>query len=118
MTRRARKVCSRPGCPFLAVVGESKCEKCERESDRSRGTAAERGYDARWRAFRDDYLLHNPFCEDPSGCARLATDLDHLDGLGPLGPRGFDPSNCRGLCHSHHSAKTARENGSFGRWAS
>lgn len=118
MTRRRPKVCARPGCPFLTEPGESRCPDCETTADRARGSAAERGYDGRWRAFRADYLLRNPFCEDSSGCARLATDLDHLDGLGPLGPRGFDPENCQGLCHSHHSAKTARENGSFGRWAS
>ncbi|PAN01044.1 HNH endonuclease [Streptomyces sp. Alain-F2R5] len=32
-----------------------------------------------------------------------------MDGLGPLGPRGFDPSNWQAMSKRHHSAKTARE---------
>jgi len=38
-----------------------------------------------------------------------ATDVDHIDGLGPNGPRGHDWSNLRALCHSHHSQRTARD---------
>ena len=42
-------------------------------------------------------------------CGGRATDVDHIDGLGPLGPRGYDPGNCRALCHSCHSWRTARD---------
>jgi hypothetical protein len=38
-----------------------------------------------------------------------ATDVDHIDGRGPKGPRGHDWSNLRALCHSHHSKRTARD---------
>lgn len=117
MARRARKVCSTPGCPILADPGASKCRDCETTADRARGTAAERGYDARWRATRDAFLAVDPFCSEP-GCARLATDVDHIYGDGPLSPEGHAHDRLQGFCHSHHSAKTARENGSFGRWAS
>ncbi|MFC8494723.1 HNH endonuclease signature motif containing protein [Streptomyces sp. NPDC057235] len=39
----------------------------------------------------------------------LATEVDHIDGLGPLGPRGFDPSNWQAMSKAHHARKTARE---------
>ncbi|WP_231626416.1 HNH endonuclease signature motif containing protein [Streptomyces apocyni] len=39
----------------------------------------------------------------------LATEVDHIDGLGPLGPRGFDPANWQAMSKRHHSRKTARE---------
>lgn len=112
--RRAQKVCSLPGCPNLTQAG--RCGSCSTAAERYRGTAAERGYDKRWRLFRAEFLFENPFCSE-AGCFSLATDVDHIDGLGPHGPRGYDPDNCQGFCHPHHSQKTARENGSFGRWA-
>ena len=42
-------------------------------------------------------------------CDAPATDVDHIDGLGPQGPAGHDPANLRGYCHPHHSARTARD---------
>lgn len=112
MPRSRWKVCSRPGCPELTQAG--RCDGCAREADRSRGTAAERGYDARWRRTRAAFLhQHVGICEHP-GCLALVTDVDHIDGEGPLGPRGHDFSNLRGLCKPHHSQKTIRENGGFG----
>lgn len=55
------------------------------------------------------YLLAHPICEDPVGCIEPATDVDHIDGLGPNGPRGHDWDNLRSSCHSHHSKRTARD---------
>lgn len=37
-----------------------------------------------------------------------ATEVDHVDGLGPLGPRGHDWSNLRALTKRCHSRVTAR----------
>lgn len=80
-----------------------------------------RGYGAKWRAYRTKYIEQNPYCVSAE-CAAiplwrrpLATDVDHIDGLGPLGPRGYDPANMQSLCHRCHSIKTAREDGAFGR---
>lgn len=47
------KVCSVPGCP--AIQSESKCAEHRRESERARGTAAERGYGAAHRRLRAAY---------------------------------------------------------------
>ncbi|MFX4294091.1 HNH endonuclease [Streptomyces bohaiensis] len=38
----------------------------------------------------------------------LAGEVDHIDGLGPLGPRGHDPTNLRSMTKQHHSRATAR----------
>lgn len=110
-------MCNVPGCPVL-VEGKGRCggDCCE---GRCRGRQAPRlspsilGYNAKWRRTRAAYLLAHPLCQWP-GCTAAAVDVDHDDGLGPLGPRGHDWSNLRGYCHPHHSTKTALYDGAFG----
>jgi len=74
----------------------------------SRPSASERGYDAKWAKTRAAFIAANPICGEV-GCMEGTTDVDHIDGLGPRGPRGHDPTNLRGYCHSHHSQRTARD---------
>lgn len=99
------------------VYGGGQCPNClaetRRERDKQRPNAATRGYDSKWREMRDWYLQRHPTCTEP-GCIEPATDVDHIDGRGPHGPRGYDPSNLRAYCHAHHSAKTALHDGGFG----
>lgn len=101
------------------AVRQGLCEDCylerQREYDAGRETAAERGYGAEWRATRAAYLEEHPTCECDD-CLRLpdwrrptATDVDHIDGLGPRGPRGHDWSNLRAMTHGHHSRRTAAD---------
>lgn len=75
----------------------------------TRPSARERGYDSGWECTRSAYLMVYPICQHPKGCIQPATDVHHLDGLGPRGPRGHDWANLQGLCHAHHSALTATE---------
>lgn len=107
------QVCSTPGCPTLTASG--KCPACRnkgrRDSDSKRPSATERGYDTKWRRVRAKYLKRYPGCEEP-GCSERATQVDHIDGLGPLGPAGYDWSNLRSYCHAHHSQRTARDQAS------
>lgn len=102
--------CSEPHCPELTTRG--KCDRhrkdAQRASNARRPTALERGYDTAWRATSRAYLRRHPTCEE-AGCTAAATDVHHLDGQGPLGPRGHDHSNLQALCHSHHSQRTARD---------
>ncbi|WP_213002631.1 HNH endonuclease signature motif containing protein [Winogradskya consettensis] len=100
---RAKKVCSTSGCPALVDTG--RCDSCNGKAEAKRGSAAQRGYDARWRRTRAAHLGRHPLCP----CGSIATDVDHIDGLGPKGPRGHDPSNLRSLCHSCHSQRTGRD---------
>lgn len=79
----------------------------------ARATSAQRGYNARWQRTRRRYLRTHSACEDASGCTQPAEDVHHLDGLGPLGPRGHDPTNLQALCHKHHSQITAQRAGGW-----
>jgi 5-methylcytosine-specific restriction protein A len=107
------------------VFGGGKCPECRlesrAESDARRPSSHDRGYNYEWKQTRAAYLAEHPMCECRA-CSDLpiwrrpeATDVDHIDGLGPKGPRGHDYSNLRALTHAHHSAKTARDDGGFGR---
>lgn len=86
-------------------------------SDVSRGTREQRGYTWRWRQFAKLYLRSHPLCVACADRNRVtaATCVDHADGNGPNGDRGYDEANLRALCQSCHSRKTATEDGGFGR---
>lgn len=112
MTKRAASQCPRGRCPGL--VRDGVCSVCgavrtmgRREQDKDRGTANQRGYDARWRKLRLMYLRAHPLCVV---CAREnrvteATDVDHII---PKRDGGTDEeSNLQSMCHSCHSRKTA-----------
>jgi 5-methylcytosine-specific restriction protein A len=107
--------CQSPGCPHLAY-GSRFCEHCKparnRERERQRLTRHQRGYSTAWEKFRKLVLHRQPLCQWP-GCTQLATDVDHII---PKAAGGQDTlENCQGLCHSHHSLKTVKQDGGFGR---
>lgn len=107
-------ICTAPGCGTL-VYGSGRCPDCltqaRRESQARRPEGHARAYNARWSAFSKVYLKRHPTCAE---CAQRATEVDHLDGLGPDGPRGYDWDNCQALCKPCHSRKTALHDGGFG----
>jgi 5-methylcytosine-specific restriction protein A len=130
MTRRALKPCAgSPLCPEL-VEGRY-CQAHDRDRERARGSAAARGYDAEWTKTRFRYLdtLRKA---SPDGLARceecgiperpksgplrptLSLHVDHIDGLGPNGPRGHDFDNLQALCQPCHGTKTALQTGTAG----
>lgn len=79
-------------------------------------SAAERGYGARWARYRAWYFSFagNVLC-GVDGCNQPACQLDHVEAVsGPDDPAFFDPRNTSGLCHAHHSLKTAIVDGGFG----
>lgn len=113
MPRRALQVCPTPGCPTLTSHG--RCAACQAAARAERRTPHSRGYDTAWAKASAAYLRDHPYCECED-CAPLpplqrdlATEVDHIDGLGPLGPRGYDPANWQAMSKRHHSRKTARE---------
>ncbi|MCI0386655.1 HNH endonuclease signature motif containing protein [Streptomyces sp. CNQ085] len=111
--RRAMQVCPTPGCPNLTPGG--RCERCQGGARASRGSARARGYDSRWERTRAAYLAAHPLCEcaeceaQPALLRPRATEVNHIDGLGPLGPRGHDWANLQAMTKAHHSRHTARE---------
>jgi len=99
--------CSRPGCNRLNCTEHGK-----------RPSARQRGYTSRWEKFRAAFLAEHSRCEanvttefgwygrGVHACGEPATEVDHIDGRGPFGPRGYDESNLQALCKRHHSQKT------------
>lgn len=118
MTTRALRPCpGDPLCPELVPAGEYCPAHRNRSPERRRPTSNARGYDVEWFKTRARYLRDHaprnaagePVCEE---CGRSASEVgaplevDHLDGLGPNGPRGHDPDNLQALCPTHHGQKT------------
>ena len=122
MTTRPLRPCAHPGCP--ALVQSGRCRAHSRQVERQRGTAAERGYDARWRAYSLLFRAHHPLCgmrgigapvTKDSVCAREgrytpSTLVDHINPVsGPDDPRFYDEANHQALCDECHNAKRQRE---------
>jgi 5-methylcytosine-specific restriction protein A len=98
----ASRVCPVPDCPVITDGGPCEHHRLvrARQKDARRPSRNERGYGARWNETRARFLATHPRCER---CGAPATDVHHRDRVGPLGPRGHDPSNFEALCHSCHS---------------
>ncbi|MFC9846473.1 HNH endonuclease signature motif containing protein [Streptomyces sp. NPDC060223] len=113
MPRKAVQVCPTPGCPALTPSG--RCADCQAQATADRPRHKDAGRGRRWRDASTMYLRDHPYCECPECSALpplqrdLATEVDHIDGLGPLGPRGYDPDNWQAMSKPHHSRKTAAE---------
>ena len=109
----ARSVCSTPGCPEL-VYPAGRCADCKARASSQRRGPQRSGYDAAWRRTRLAYLRAHPLCECeactavPAPLRERASEVDHIDGLGPLGPRGHDWSNLRAMTKACHSRATAQ----------
>lgn len=119
MNRRPLSYCAHPGCRTL-IRGHGPCEphrkQRQREQDQRRGSAASRGYDARWRKARARYLRQHPLCRTCESEGRLtaATVVDHIEPHRGDMEVFWKQSNWQPLCAPHHNAKTATEDGGFG----
>lgn len=86
-------------------------------SQQDRRTSAQRGYGYKWQQARAGYLAKHPLCVqcEEQDIVRAAKEVDHI-----IPHKGdmqlfWDSDNWQSLCKTHHSAKTAREDGGFGR---
>jgi len=117
--------CCEPGCHSL-VSGASRCPRHARtrlaearESlrrlqagiERRRGTAAERGYGARWQKLRRLFLEANPLCAEcgRKGLTERANVVDHVIAHRGDQARFWDESNWQPLCRGCHDRKTFAE---------
>ena len=88
--------------------------------DQKRGTAAQRGYGARWARYSKRYREQNPLCADCLALGILTSvehggHVDHIKAVsGPDDPNFWNADDHQSLCRSCHSAKTAREDGGMG----
>jgi 5-methylcytosine-specific restriction protein A len=89
--------------------------KRRRATDRHRGSASERGYDARWQAARRWYLNQNPLCRacESQGYYRMANEVDHIVPFKGDDRLKWDQDNWQPLCKSCHSRKSAKESGGW-----
>lgn len=107
MPSRPQKICSHPGCAVLVQSGRCASHRTLRED--TRGTAASRGYDRRWRKLRRWYIARHPMCQqcDADGISSWAEDVDHIVPFdGKSDPKRLDAGNLQALCRSCHNRKT------------
>lgn len=109
------KPCPRPACNNKTTGGP--CPDCQRNEERRRGSAHARGYNRRWARERKRWLAEHPFCVDceEEGITTMGTEVDHIKPHRGDMQLFWDRSNWATRCKPHHSAKTAREDGGFGR---
>jgi 5-methylcytosine-specific restriction enzyme A len=121
MPTKAKKYCGASRCPERIEVGQRYClkhlQQRQRNTDKRRGSANQRGYDADWRRLRDWHITNKPLCEICLLGGRV-TGADHVDHIEPFhgknDPLRLDPKNLQSLCKSCHSRKTVKEDGGFG----
>lgn len=77
--------------------------------DRTRGSAAERGYDKDWFRLRHHFLKANPVC--CCGCGQPATEVDHIKSVHERPDLRLVWSNLRAMAKACHSQRTARDQG-------
>ena len=110
------KPCTYPGCGALVRDGTSRCGKHKhierKQVDQQRGTSAQRGYGSRWQKARATYLSFNPTC---ARCGQAASVVDHITPHKGNSELFWSTENWQALCKRCHDAKTAREDGGFGR---
>lgn len=101
--------CTSPGCPRLTTRSQgAKCDDCRRvaeERDRERrGSSAQRGYDAQWRAVRAVFLQEHPLCErhQAKGLVVPATVANHRVTIAADPSRRLDTGNLEALCAPCH----------------
>ena len=108
------KACGKSGCGAHALPGRGRCAAHDmqqrREQDEQRGTAHERGYDARWQRASKAFLAEHPLCAacNAAGLIEAAEVVDHI-----VPHRGdkvlfWNISNWQALSKRCHDRKTAR----------
>lgn len=115
MPSRAPAACRRPGCGGVVIGGV--CSRCgvlrdatAAAHDERRGSARQRGYDARWEKVRRMHLAGEPLCRLCSQAGRItpAVLVDHIVPIRDGGAR-LDDDNLQSLCRRCHDAKTVED---------
>lgn len=81
---------------------------------KARPAAAVRGYDAVWQKLRAQHLAKYPACVT-CGKEDKRNHVDHIVTHKGNDRLRLDPTNLQTLCHSHHSRKTIKNDGGFGK---
>lgn len=112
MSPTLKRLC--PGCRTTLIASPARrCASCSKAYEQGRGSARQRGYDARHAAWRRVVLATYPDCAD---CGAPGQPDDHADHLVALAAGGdWSVENGRRRCHRCHSRKTVRTDGGLGR---
>lgn len=132
MTVAPRKTCAFARCAELIAPPARFCARHAPIADKQRrdlsGSAAERGYDGRWRKFRRAFLAKYPLCGmrpaaaerrielggvEWSACKRegrvvAARQVDHIEPHRGDFALFWDPTNHQALCDACSNAKSAK----------
>jgi 5-methylcytosine-specific restriction protein A len=120
MPPKLKTICNHPGCG--TAVRDRYCDvhrqqAYDRPSEHRRGTAAQRGYDHRWRRLRDWHLRRQPLCEDclDDGIVNAENlEVDHLIPIDVRPDLRLAADNLRTRCRHHHSIKTMDDKRRYG----
>lgn len=118
--------CATTGCPALVERGRARCDEHSRKhqqgTERERGSAHERGYDARWREARLRYLQSHPLCVACLAAGRVTAGrvVDHIVDHKGDPVLFWDESNWQTLCDftsafNCHGVKTGKGAGARSR---
>lgn len=119
MPTGALRPCRMPACPELVERGYCPAHQqaAQVADQRRRGTAAERGYGARWQRARAVFLSANPLCRP---CSKKtppqitpATVVDHVTDHKGDQVLFWDEKNWQPSCEPCHNARV--DAGDFGR---
>lgn len=133
MPSAAPKPCRHPGCGQLSRDSSGLCAKHmpierervekrnkerQREYDKTRGTASQRGYTSKWQKARETFLSNNPLCSKCQSEGRVtpATIVDHIRPHKGDQAMFWDTSNWQPLCKKCHDQKTWHEDGGKAYW--
>lgn len=107
MPTSAPHACAQPGCPALVHGSKARCPTHERRRDQERGSATARGYDARWRAARLQYLKKHSLCVQCGASGRTvpAQVVDHVVAHKGDQVLFWDQGNWQALCERCHNRK-------------
>lgn len=111
--QRAKRPCLVSSCKEYAS-NQGYCEDHQdkiRTKDRQRGTAHQRGYDAKWDKARLEHLDEQPLCADhmKRGYIEAATVVDHIEPHKGNKELFWDRDNWQSLCKPCHDRKTQLE---------
>ena len=105
MPRRPGRPCAHRGCTALVHGQERYCtthlSQVRKQQDSERGSSTARGYGAKWRAIRDEFLQDHPRC---ARCGARSTTVHHRRRKRAGG--SDDEGNLEALCTRCHNAET------------
>lgn len=100
--------CTFPGCRNRVQSG--RCEEHKPKVKDTRESSSARGYNYKWRKYREQYLRLHPLCVMclEEGFYTPATVIDHIKPVenGQADPLFWIESNHQALCRNCHSYKT------------